>query len=177
MTYLFSTVWGRHGEEWHELNRSSPSVTWPVTVGNPRPSPHMVRSSRVFSLKRSTQWSDTVIIVVRDDLKTLVPTLSRAWITDTLTLLIVTVPKIPSICYLSDSKMQHNFIITVSSFPVPVSRHMWAFFCTYYDVVNWHVVVCHILYCHKHSLMLFYLPMPIHCAVMPNALLIIGAHD
>lgn len=31
--------------------------------------------------------------------------------------------------------------------------------------------VCHILYCHRHSLMLLYLPMPIHCAVMPNALL------
>lgn len=30
---------------------------------------------------------------------------------------------------------------------------------------------CHILYCHRHSLMLLYLPMPIHCAVMPNALL------
>lgn len=31
--------------------------------------------------------------------------------------------------------------------------------------------MCHILYCHEHSLMLFYLPMPIHRAVMPNALL------
>lgn len=57
-----------------------------------------------------------------------------------------------------------RYLTFLCLFPIAVFHQTWA-------VLHLMYTCCHILYCHKHSSMLFYLPMPIHCAVMPNALL------